>query len=225
MNVILDFDGTIVGPESLPLLASIVLEGNPDKEYIVAEIERITQMGMNNEISFEESLARRLQLIRPHKEHIAQVIDALRQEISPSLLRQQDLIRSEQDHFFVVSGGFDEIIVPLVAEIGFRPDHVFANSFVFDDEGFVTGCDTENPLSRSGGKVELINSLGLEGQKVMVGDGYSDYEVFLRGAADRIIISTEFVPPRDFVNGTVPQASSFDEVTAELFPRRMLERI
>ncbi len=221
----MDFDGTIVGPETMPYLASIVLDGNPDRELIVAEIERITQMGMNNEIPFEESLARRLHLMRPHKDHIARVTDELRREVSPSLMRQQEMIRSHQDMFYVVSGGFDEIIIPIVEEIGFRPDHVFANTFVFDDEGFVTGCDTENPLSRSGGKVELINSLGLEGQKVMVGDGYSDYEVYLRGAADRIIISTEFVPPRDFVNGIVPQARSFDEVTAELFPHRILERI
>ncbi|QQS43757.1 HAD-IB family phosphatase [Candidatus Roizmanbacteria bacterium] len=225
MNVIFDFDGTIVGPESLPLLASVVLDGNPDREDIVAEIERITQMGMNNEIPFEESLARRLQLMRPHREHIAQATDILRQSVSPSLVRQRDFIRSHQNEFFVVSGGFMEIIVPIVDEIGFKEDHVFANTFLFDGEGFVTGCDTENPLSRSGGKAELIKGLGLEGQKIMIGDGYSDYEVFLKGAVDGIIISTEFVPPREFVNGTVPQARSFDEITAVLFPHPILERV
>lgn len=225
MNVFFDFDGTIVGPETMPYLALIVLEGNPDRERIVAEIERITQMGMNNEIPFEVSLAERLRLMRPHKNHIAQVTEALRTEVSPSLLRQQGLIRSNKDQFYVVSGGFDEIILPIVSELGFRPDHVFANSFLFDDEGFVTGCDTENPLSRSGGKVELIRSLGIEGSKTMVGDGFSDYEVFASGVADNIIISTEFVPPRDFVNGTVPQARNFDEVVAALYPKRMLERM
>jgi len=224
MHVFFDFDGTIVGPESLPLLASIVLVDNPDRETVVAEIERITQLGMNNSISFEDSLTQRLQLMRPHKNHILQVTEALRRELSPSLKSRQEFIRSHQDQFFVVSGGFDEIIVPIISDIGFLPDHVFANTFVFDEEGFVTGCDTENPLSRSGGKVELINSLGLVGQKIMIGDGYSDYEVFLRGAADQIIISTEFVPPRDFVNGTVPKARNFDEVLSSLYPMPAIEK-
>lgn len=224
MNVIFDFDGTIVGPESLPLLASIVLDGNPDRARIVSEIEMITQMGMNNEIPFEESLARRLQLIRPHREHIHRATEMLRPEISQSLKRQQGFIRDHQEQFFVVSGGFREIIVPLVTELGFHPDHVFANTFMFDDEGYVIGCDTENPLSRSGGKVELVRSLGLEGEKIMVGDGYSDYEVFLHGAADKIFISTEFVPPRDFVTG-LAQAKNLDEVMASLFPHRSPERL
>ena len=220
-----DFDGTIIGPESLPLLASIVLDGNQDRERIVAEIEHITQMGMNNEITFEESLARRLRLIRPHQDHIARVTQALRREVSPSLVRQGEFIRANQDRFYVVSGGFSEIIVPIVEEIGFRPDHVYANTFLFDENGYVTGCDTANPLSRSGGKAELIRSLELEGPKVMVGDGYSDYEVYLKGAADRIIISTEFVPPRDFVNGSVPLARDFNEVMSALYPQSSIERM
>ncbi len=223
-NLVFDFDGTIVGPESLPLLASIALLDHPERESIVEEIEHITQMGMNNEISFEESLSLRLGLMKPSRQHIDAAIQALHTEVSPTMRDRQDYIRENSENIYIVSGGFREIIVPVVQDLGIDPGHIFANSFLFDDEGYVTGCDTENPLSHSGGKAELIRSLGLQGEIVMIGDGYSDYEVFEKGVAHKIVISTEFVPPRDFVNGHTPQAKNFDEVLAYLHPRPILER-
>ena len=59
-QVILDFDSTLCAVESLDALAEMVLADDPDSEAKVAEIERLTSLGMSGELPLSESLARRL---------------------------------------------------------------------------------------------------------------------------------------------------------------------
>ncbi len=54
----------------------------------------------------------------------------------------------------------------------------------------MTGCDRNNPLSRSGGKGQVVAALkALTGKPlaIMIGDGMTDYEAFASGAADSFI--------------------------------------
>ena len=51
---IIDFDSTFTKVEAMEELAAIALQGNPRREQIVAELKRITDLGMNGEISFTE---------------------------------------------------------------------------------------------------------------------------------------------------------------------------
>ena len=48
--IILDFDSTLCAVESLDALASIVLTDDPDAQAKVAEIERLTNLGMSGEL-------------------------------------------------------------------------------------------------------------------------------------------------------------------------------
>ncbi|PJA38126.1 hypothetical protein CO180_04280, partial [candidate division WWE3 bacterium CG_4_9_14_3_um_filter_41_6] len=59
-NIIIDFDSTISGVEVLEEIGRISLEGQEDKDRVLAEIERITNLGMTGVLSFEESLTQRL---------------------------------------------------------------------------------------------------------------------------------------------------------------------
>ncbi|MEL7066450.1 MAG: hypothetical protein AAGK24_03360, partial [Planctomycetota bacterium] len=49
-QVILDFDSTLCAVESLDALADMVLADDPDSEAKVAEIERLTSLGMYGEL-------------------------------------------------------------------------------------------------------------------------------------------------------------------------------
>jgi D-3-phosphoglycerate dehydrogenase len=58
----------------------------------------------------------------------------------------------------VVSGGFREIIVAILDGIIDTKD-IYANTFIFNNEGYIIGSDTSNPLAQSQGKVAIIKQL------------------------------------------------------------------
>ena len=75
--IILDFDSTLCAVESLDALASIVLTVDPDAQAKVAEIERLTNLGMSGELPLSESLARRLATLTFERAHIEQLVGIL----------------------------------------------------------------------------------------------------------------------------------------------------
>ena len=71
-SLIIDFDSTIVGVETLECLADIVLANNPNKKQLINKISNYTDLAMNGEISFEKSLQERLKLLSVNKSVIDQ---------------------------------------------------------------------------------------------------------------------------------------------------------
>src|SRR3989338_10206993 len=68
-----DFDSTLVSIESLDELIALSIRENhePDEAgKILEEIRKITDMGMNGEIDFPESLSRRLKKAPVNRSHI-----------------------------------------------------------------------------------------------------------------------------------------------------------
>lgn len=127
---IFDFDSTLVGVESLDVLAGIVLQKNKDKKKIVDKISAITAAGMDGSISFTDSLEERLKLFQPTKDDLELLIQILKKNISISFLLNQDFFKEHQQQIYVVSGGFKEFIVPVVKLLGISEENVFANTFI-----------------------------------------------------------------------------------------------
>jgi len=107
--------------------------------------------------------------------------------------RNLRFFRENADRIVILSGGFREIIAPLAAHLHIPPEQVLCNDLLYDAEGRVAGVDERNPLSQAGGKPVVIRALGLPGPVVMIGDGWTDAEVRLDGAADRFHAFTEIV--------------------------------
>ena len=57
---------------------------------------------------------------------------------------------------------------------------------IFNEKGEYTGFDNANPLSRSGGKAEVIKRLDREPRSILIGDGVSDAEVRPRRIVRRL---------------------------------------
>lgn len=83
--------------------------------------------------------------------------------------------------------------MPVVATLGIVPDHVLANRFVYDANQAIIGFDENNPLCRPQGKAKAVKSLNLRQPVIMIGDGYTDYEVRLLGGAEQFWAFTENV--------------------------------
>ncbi|GIV40024.1 MAG: hypothetical protein KatS3mg033_1824 [Thermonema sp.] len=194
MLVIIDFDSTFTRVEGLDLLAEIALLDHPEKEERLRTIRQITEQGMNGELSFAVSLKERLALIRPHRRHIECLVERLKEEVSPSFRRNERFFQEYGQNIRIISSGFREFIEPVVATLGIRPEQVFANRFLFDSEGYVTGYDESIPLAHDRGKVKLLQSWQLPDEEVyVIGDGYTDYEIKAAGLANAFYAFAENV--------------------------------
>jgi len=192
-NFIFDFDSTLTRVEALDVLAEITLVNNPKKEEIIQEIIDITNLGIDGDISFTESLERRIQLLNATKLDLENLISTLKKQVSVSIEKNKAFFEEFSDDIYVVSAGFKEFIEPIVAAYNVPAERVFANTFEFDENDVIVGFDRENPLSLHNGKIQCIRDLKLEGEIQVVGDGYSDAITREAGVADKFFAYTENV--------------------------------
>lgn len=192
-NFIIDFDSTFTQVEALDILGEISLQDSPDKAAALQKIKDITDQGMGGSLSFRQSLTERLAILKAKKEHIEPLINELRKKVTKSFVRNAAFLETYKDHIYIVSNGFKEFIGPIVTEYGIKIDHVFANTFVYDDEDNIIGFDEQNVLSANDGKAAQIEALKLVGEVHVIGDGHTDYEIKSAGKADKFFAFTENV--------------------------------
>lgn len=211
-SLFFDFDSTIVDVETLDLLAEIALDGNPDQAKLLSEIKETTRLGMEGRIPFTESLTLRMGLIAPRKEHVSALAGMLVDHISPSFLDNVDFFKKHRDCTYILSGGFEEVIFPVAEHFGIPHDHVFANTLTYDGRGNATGVDTSRPLAQPLGKALQIERLGARRPRIIVGDGYTDYEVKEHGAADTFVAYVEHARRESVIAGADFVAHSFRDL-------------
>ncbi|MGA9658829.1 MAG: phosphoglycerate dehydrogenase [Asticcacaulis sp.] len=215
-TLVLDFDSTFTSVEALDVLAEMLSASDPDRTGDVAHIKTLTDQAMSGDISFAEALTRRVQLLKPTRDDIAALVEVLKTKVSASVARNKAVFVENPGKFRIISGGFHDFIDPVVADYGIAAEYVLANRLIYNEDGVAIGVDQSNPLSQDGGKSVALRELGLSGDVAMIGDGWTDYEVFKGGAAERFYAFTENVTrPKvvGAVNGeTSVVAASFDEV-------------
>lgn len=211
-HFLFDFDSTLVRIETLEALAEIALDEAPDAGSRRAEIARLTDQAMAGEVDFGEALRRRLALLALRREHVDALAGRIVEEVTVSVRRNRAFFERHADRVWILSGGFEEIIAPVAADLGLAPERVLANRLVYDADGRVTGVDDSVPLSREGGKAEAVRALELDGPVVMVGDGWSDAQVRQAGLADRFYAFTEVVRRPSVVAGADAEVRALDEV-------------
>ena len=192
-SYVFDFDSTLTKVEALDVLAEITLEDNPKKDEIIQEIIDITNLGIDGEISFTESLERRIKLLKANKADLSGLIAALKKQVSKSIESNKAFFENFAEDIYVISCGFKEFIDPIVKEYNIPSERVYANTFKFAIDGEIVGFDANNPLSQHNGKIKCLRDMNLEGEIQVIGDGYSDYVTREAGVADRFFAYTENV--------------------------------
>lgn len=208
---IIDFDSTFTQVEALDELARISLKDRHDREEIYKKIEDLTNASMEGKLSFSESLENRVKLLQANRDHLKQLISHLKKKVSTSFSRNTIFFKNHQDEVLIVSGGFKEFITPVVTEYHIKKENIYANTFVFDDEGSIVGYDRSNPLSQEGGKVKLLKELKLEGDIYGIGDGYSDFQLKESGMIKKFFAFTENIERKSVAEKADHITPSFDE--------------
>lgn len=182
-----DVDSTLLRVESLDTALEAALAEREDRVAAKTRLHEITQAGMSGSMALRDSLEARLQLAALDREGVAAIAEHLRQRLTPGMAPLLSRLRSEGDTLHAISGGFADLLEPVLVDLGFGQGDIHANRFVWEGDR-VAGLDTGYPLSRNGGKAEVLTSISRQaGETIMVGDGMTDFEAYEAGAADRFI--------------------------------------
>ncbi len=215
---IIDFDSTFTQVEALDVLCEIALEGKSDKDEALKKIQDITDAGMEGSLSLSESLEQRIEILKAHRDHLPPLISRLSKQVSKSFKRNKEFLKNYAANIFILSNGFKDFIVPIVAKYGIPEKNIFANDFVYDEQGNIVDFNRSNPLSRNGGKPNQIKELNLSGEVFVLGDGYTDYEIKKAGLANKFYAFTENVRRESVLSNADHVAPNLDEV---LFVNKM----
>lgn len=167
--VLMDVDSTLIQQEVIELLAA--------KAGVAPAVKEITEQAMRGELDFAQSLQARVALLKGLPET---VIQEVRAEISLTP-GARTLIRTLQrlgHTVAVVTGGFIEVIEPVLKELGI--DLFRANSLEVVD-GRLTG-KTKGPIIDRHAKAVALNDfaklagVGID-QTIAIGDGANDLDM------------------------------------------------
>jgi len=165
----LDVDSTFIQQEAIELLAA--------KAGVLDEVSRVTEKAMRGELDFSESLRARVSLLKGLPES---VIAEVQREI---LLTDgaEELVRtlhSKGHCVALVSGGFSDILKPLVESLGIH--HYRANKLGISN-GTLTGT-VEGEIVDRAAKAEALKTFAAEchvdlKDTVAIGDGANDLDM------------------------------------------------
>ena len=167
--VVMDVDSTLIKEEVLELLGKKAGKG--------PEITAITEAAMRGELDFEASLRARVKLLAGLPET---VLTDVQKEITltPGARTLVRTMHKLGHHVALVSGGFESVIAPIVADLGIK--HMRANNLEIVD-GKLTGNLTGAIIDRAG-KAQALrdfaqeHSIALE-QTIAIGDGANDLDM------------------------------------------------
>ena len=128
-HFIIDFDSTFTKVEALDILGEISLNAHPERELRLEKIAEMTDRGMAGEMSLRASLEVRINMLDACKSHLPELVTRLNQFISKSISRNKQFFEENAANTYIVSNGFKDFIVPVVARLGIKPQNVFANDF------------------------------------------------------------------------------------------------
>ena len=185
INLLIDFDSTIIKDESLELLSEISVKNLDDKTKII----NITRDAMDGKAGFSNALKERVLLLKAKKQHVKDVVTTIQDRLTDSFIQNKVFFKQNNSNCYIVSGGFIEIIYPILKPFNISKKNIFANQFIYDHYENIISIDDKNPLSKDKGKVEIAKKI--PGQNIIIGDGYTDYEIKKFRCAEKFIQFSE----------------------------------
>jgi phosphoserine phosphatase len=132
---------------------------------------------MKGEIPLATVYGERLNLVAPSRKHIEELASEYVARIQPDARESLAKLTNAGIRIVLVSAGIKDAILPLGRAVAVGPNDVNAVSVHFKADGSYAGYDSASPLTRNGGKAEVVRLLGLPHPILGVGDGITDLEL------------------------------------------------
>lgn len=204
-SVVLDVDSTISALEGIDWLAE------RRDENVAATVIALTHEAMEARVPLDEVYERRLHIIRPTRDEIAQLAYIYLATAVPGVRDAVSAWLQAGVRVVLVSGGLRDAILPLASWLGIPDDDVHAVDVDFDDDGVVVGVHADAPLARRGGKPRLVATLALARPVLAIGDGATDAE--LVPVVDRFLAFTGVARRESVVAKAAGEVADFASLT------------
>ncbi len=166
-TVVFDCDSTLSDIEGIEELAT----GRQD------EIRELTDRAMNGQLPLEAVYGARLEAIRPTAAQIAELGQRYYDHVAPHAIELVAALQFLEKRVCVVSGGLLEPVRDLAIRLGIQADDVEAVAVRHDAAGEYAGFDETSPLTRAGGKIDVVGRIAAANPPVvLIGDGATDLE-------------------------------------------------
>jgi phosphoserine phosphatase len=168
-TIVFDCDSTLSTIEGIEELAGEMRDA----------VRRTTDDAMEGRATVEAVYGARLELVRPDARRLAALGRRYVESLVPGALELVRGLRSLDKRVCLVSGGLADPVRDLARALGLGREDVFAVEVRLDPAGAYAGFDQDSPMTRSGGKLEVVRRLADEAGPrgvAMVGDGITDLE-------------------------------------------------
>lgn len=178
-TVIFDCDSTLSAIEGIEELA----------RSHRAEIERLTDMAMQGQVTLEEVYGLRLDLIRPTRKDLDRVGRLYVEKLVDGAREVVQHLMAEGIGVHILSGGLLPAVRAVGTHLGIPDSHIAAVDIWFDNHGQYQGFESTSLLARSNGKRTWVESrTDLVRPILLIGDGATDLEA--KPAVDRFAAFT-----------------------------------
>jgi phosphoserine phosphatase len=129
-------------------------------------------------VPLEDVYGKRLDILKPNSNDLSALGRLYVQHVIPDARQVCTELRARGQDVRIISGGLLPAVTVLAQHLGIPESKVAAVGIFFDDNGNYRGYDRRSPLTRSGGKLAVLQRWlrDIERPVMMVGDGSTDME-------------------------------------------------
>lgn len=199
MDVIFDFDYTLLPEESTVEVLKIALEDDPQQPFFFQKLAEIAPRALTGKATLAECLFMLKIARRVRRQHIQTYVERSYDRLLPVFHTLFSDLAAANARVHIVSGGYEEWIKPLAAEWGIPAANVVGNRFVWWRDR-VIGLRPSPLWSSKKSKTYIIDAMRKQNKistpAVIIGDSITDRNVWSNGATKWFIIAEYFTNER-----------------------------
>lgn len=187
VNVIFDFDHTLLPEESIVEILKLSFQSRSNRDFLLSKLACTAPRALAGVATFKELFFLYRMTTRIRQSRIQQYILSRAHALDPKMAQLIYQLKEDGVHIFILSGSYEELIKPLAAQWGIKPENVIANRFYWWGKRII-GVRRSPFLSASRSRPVVVNTLNsqyrLLGPTVLVGDGQVDRAVWHCGLVE-----------------------------------------